>query len=73
MVAIKRLDEHATIFDFKSELQLAKLQHTNLVRLLGWSIHGKERILVYTLIQNGSLDRYISGTPHFIRAPSFSK
>ncbi|KAM0871041.1 hypothetical protein ACQ4PT_039645 [Festuca glaucescens] len=60
MVAIKRLDEHATIFDFKSELQLAKLQHTNLVRLLGWCIHGKERILVYTLIQNGSLDRYIS-------------
>ncbi|KAM0832509.1 hypothetical protein ACQ4PT_064853 [Festuca glaucescens] len=60
MVAIKRLDEHATIFDFKSELQLAKLQHTNLVRLLGWCIHGKERILVYTLIQNGSLNRYIS-------------
>jgi hypothetical protein len=62
MVAIKRLDEHATIFDFKSELQLAKLQHINLVRLLGWCIHGKERILVYTLIQNGSLDRYLSGT-----------
>uniref|UniRef100_A0ACD5ZCU2 Uncharacterized protein n=1 Tax=Avena sativa TaxID=4498 RepID=A0ACD5ZCU2_AVESA len=60
MVAIKRLDGHATIFDFNSELQLAKFQHTNLVRLLGWCIHGKERILVYELLQKGSLDPYIS-------------
>ena len=61
-VAIKRLDGHATIFDFKSELQLAKLQHANLARLLGWCIHGEEMILVYTYMQNGSLDSYISGT-----------
>ncbi|XP_047086936.1 putative cysteine-rich receptor-like protein kinase 20 [Lolium rigidum] len=60
MVAIKRLGEHASVFDFKSELQLAKLQHTNLARLLGWYTHGKEMILVYTFMQNGSLDRYIS-------------
>uniref|UniRef100_A0ACD5ZFT3 Uncharacterized protein n=1 Tax=Avena sativa TaxID=4498 RepID=A0ACD5ZFT3_AVESA len=58
MVAIKRLDENAANFD--SELQLAKLQHTNLIRLLGWCIHHKERILVYDFMQNGSLDRYIS-------------
>ncbi|XP_047074930.1 cysteine-rich receptor-like protein kinase 10 [Lolium rigidum] len=58
MVAIKRLDEHATNFD--SELQLAKLHHTNLIRLLGWCTHQKERILVYELMQNGSLDSYIS-------------
>ncbi|XP_048539004.1 putative cysteine-rich receptor-like protein kinase 20 [Triticum urartu] len=60
MIAIKRLDEHATVFDFDSELQLAKLQHANLTRLLGWCIHGKERILVYEFMQNGSLDHYIS-------------
>uniref|UniRef100_A0A0D9WTG6 Protein kinase domain-containing protein n=1 Tax=Leersia perrieri TaxID=77586 RepID=A0A0D9WTG6_9ORYZ len=60
MVAIKRLDEHATKFDFNSELQLAKIQHTNLVKLLGWCIHGKERILVYELALNGSLHHYIS-------------
>jgi serine/threonine protein kinase len=59
MVAIKRLDEHATNFD--SELQLAKLRHANLIRLLGWCAHQKERILVYELMQNGSLDSYISG------------
>uniref|UniRef100_A0ACD5UH40 Uncharacterized protein n=1 Tax=Avena sativa TaxID=4498 RepID=A0ACD5UH40_AVESA len=58
MVAIKRLDEHAENFDI--ELQLAKLQHTNLIRLLGWCVHHKERILVYDFMQNGSLDRYIS-------------
>jgi len=60
MIAIKRLDDHATVFDFNSELQLARLQHTNVIRLLGWCIHGKERILVYEFMQNGSLDRYIS-------------
>ncbi|KAM0871050.1 hypothetical protein ACQ4PT_039647 [Festuca glaucescens] len=60
MVAVKRLDKHATIFDFDSELQLAKLQHINLVRLLGWCVHGKERIFVYEFLQNGSLDHYIS-------------
>ncbi|KAM0849389.1 hypothetical protein ACQ4PT_053748 [Festuca glaucescens] len=32
MVAVKRVDEDATIFGFSSELQLAKLQHTNLIR-----------------------------------------
>ncbi|CAM0909598.1 unnamed protein product [Alopecurus aequalis] len=58
MVAIKRLDEHAT--DFDNELHLVKLQHTNLIRLLGWCTHQKERILVYELMQNGSLDGYIS-------------
>ncbi|KAM3193196.1 hypothetical protein ACQJBY_070025 [Aegilops geniculata] len=58
-VAIKRVDEHAAILDFNSELQLAKLQHTNVIRLLGWCIHGKERILVYEFMQNGSLDRYL--------------
>ncbi|VAI79311.1 unnamed protein product [Triticum turgidum subsp. durum] len=58
-VAIKRADEHAAMLEVNSELQLAKLQHANVIRLLGWCIHGKERILVYDFMQNGSLDRYI--------------
>jgi serine/threonine protein kinase len=62
VIAIKRLDEHATIFDFRNEFLLARLQHINLVRLLGWCIHGKERILVYEFIDNGSLDKSIFGT-----------
>ncbi|CAN6200679.1 unnamed protein product [Urochloa humidicola] len=59
IVAIKRMDEHATSFDFNSELQLASLQHTNIVKLLGWCVHGKERLLVYEFLHNGSLDRTI--------------
>ncbi|KAF6989786.1 hypothetical protein CFC21_007078 [Triticum aestivum] len=58
-VAIKRADEHAAMVEVNSELQLAKLQHANVIRLLGWCIHGKERILVYEFMQNGSLDRYL--------------
>ncbi|KAF7053642.1 hypothetical protein CFC21_061514 [Triticum aestivum] len=58
-VAIKRADEHAAMLEVNSELQLAKLQHANVIRLLGWCIHGKERILVYEFMQNGSLDRYL--------------
>ena len=57
-VAIKRAHECATV---GSELQLAKLQHTNLIRLLGWCIHEKERILVYEFMHNGSLDGHIYG------------
>ncbi|KAL5200398.1 hypothetical protein ABZP36_021601 [Zizania latifolia] len=60
-VAIKRLYEHATMFDFMNELQLAKIQHTNLIKLLGWCIHEKERILVYEFAHNGSLHKYIFG------------
>ncbi|XP_047086975.1 putative cysteine-rich receptor-like protein kinase 23 [Lolium rigidum] len=59
MVAVKRADEHAAIFSFNSELQLAKLQHTKLIRLLGWCIHGKERVLVYEFMHNSALDRHI--------------
>ncbi|XP_037466350.1 putative cysteine-rich receptor-like protein kinase 35 isoform X2 [Triticum dicoccoides] len=55
-VAIKRAAEHATV---SSELQLAKLHHTNLIKLLGWCIHGKERILVYEFMHNSSLDHHI--------------
>lgn len=61
VVAIKRLEENATLFDFNSELQLASLQHINLIRLLGWCVHGKERILVYEFMHRGSLDRHIFG------------
>ncbi|CAN6193273.1 unnamed protein product [Urochloa humidicola] len=59
IVAIKRMDEHAMAFDFNSELQLASLEHTNLVKLLGWCVHGKERLLVYEFMHNGSLDHTI--------------
>uniref|UniRef100_A0A453SRZ6 Serine-threonine/tyrosine-protein kinase catalytic domain-containing protein n=2 Tax=Aegilops tauschii subsp. strangulata TaxID=200361 RepID=A0A453SRZ6_AEGTS len=47
--------------DFSNELQLARLRHTNVIRLLGWCIHGEERILVYKFMHNGALDHHIFG------------
>ena len=48
--------------EFKNEVVLmVKLQHINLVRLLGFSLRGAERLLVYEFVQNGSLDCSVFG------------
>lgn len=72
-VAVKKLspDAFQGFREFRAETEtLAKLQHPNIVKILGYCVSGPDRVLIYEFIEKGSLDQWLHDTSSADQQPS---
>lgn len=61
-IAVKKLSQNSNQGkkEFENEAKLlARVQHRNVVNLLGYCTRGAEKLLVYEYISNESLDKFL--------------
>ncbi|CAI9755983.1 unnamed protein product [Fraxinus pennsylvanica] len=61
-IAVKKLSHSSGqgIKEFQNEAKLlARVQHKNIVNLLGYCVHGSEKLLVYEYVVNESIDKLL--------------
>ncbi|KAL2936166.1 hypothetical protein RDABS01_028989 [Bienertia sinuspersici] len=60
--AVKKFDGGVTDIRFQNEVEwLSRIQHQNIISLLGICIHENTKFLVYEMMENGSLESQLHG------------
>lgn len=74
MIAVKRMEastlSNKALDEFQAEIVvLSKVRHRNLVSLMGYSVEGHERLLVYEYLPNGALSKHLFQWRHLNLEP----